>query len=93
MQAFCLCVTFGYFAYDTIGVYLIEHDWTNTVHHLASMVAFSIGIFQRLSGSELAWTLFFMEVSNPFLHLRSYLKVWLTVAFLLTCPKVVSRRS
>ena len=65
-------------------MYLIEHDWTNTVHHLASMGAFSIGIFQRLSGSELAWTLFFMEVSNPFLHLRSYLKVWLTMKFLPT---------
>lgn len=75
LQALCLSITYGYFIYDTIGVYLIEHDWTNSVHHIASVLAFTIGIFQRISGSELAWSLFLMEVSNPLLHLRSYFKV------------------
>lgn len=71
-QAACLSVTLGYFVYDTIGVFLIEHDWGNTVHHLASMLAISVGIFGRRSGSELAWSLFLMEISNPLLHLQSY---------------------
>lgn len=75
LQAVCLCITFGYFVYDTIGVYVIEHDWTNTLHHTASLAAFGIGIFQRLSGSELAWSLLLVEISNPLLHLRTYFKV------------------
>lgn len=75
LQAWCLSITFGYFVYDTIGVYLIEHDWDNSFHHFASMLAFYIGIFRGISGSELAWSLFLMEISNPLLHLRSYMKV------------------
>lgn len=75
MQVFCLSVTLGYFIYDTVGVYLIEHDWGNTVHHSASILALSVGVFQRLSGSELSWSLFLMELTNPLLHLQSYFKV------------------
>ena len=75
MQAICLSITLGYFGYDTIGVLLIESDWGNTVHHLASMLAISVGVFQRISGSELAWSLFLMELSNPLLHLQSYFTV------------------
>lgn len=75
LQAICLSITLGYFVYDTIGVLLIENDWGNTVHHLASMLAISVGVFQRISGSELVWSLFLMELSNPLLHLQSYFTV------------------
>ena len=44
---------------------------------LQAFSPFSVGVFQRLSGSELAWSLFLMELSNPLLHLRSYFKVFL----------------
>lgn len=74
-QARCLSITLGYFIYDTIGVYLIEHDWGNTIHHSASMAAIAVGIFQKISGSELTWSLFLMELSNPLLHLQSYFQV------------------
>lgn len=76
MQAACLSVTLGYFVYDTVGVILIEREWLgNTVHHLASMLAICVGVFWRRSGSELAWSLFLMELSNPLLHLQSYYTV------------------
>lgn len=75
MQVTCLSVTLGYFIYDTIGVVLIEHDWGNTVHHSASIAAIAVGVFQKVSGSELAWSLFLMELSNPLLHLQSYYTV------------------
>lgn len=76
LQAWCLSISFGYFVYDCIGVFLIEPShWENTFHHLASIMAFYIGIFWRTSGSELAWSLFLMELSNPLLHLRSFMKV------------------
>ena len=78
MQAICLSITLGYFVYDTIGVLLIEYDWGNTVHHLASMLAISVGVSQQISGSELAWSLFLMELSNPLLHLQSYFTVSLS---------------
>ena len=74
-----MSITLGYFVYDTIGVLVIEHDWGNTVHHAASMLAIGIGVFARRSGSELAWSLFLMEISNPLLHLQAYFTVSLAL--------------
>lgn len=91
LQAFCLSISFGYFIYDIIGVYLIEHDWTNTWHHFASLAAFYVGIFHRHSGSEIAWSLFVMELTNPLLHASAYFKVHLfSLPFLTSSAKAMS---
>ena len=42
-----LNISLGYFVYDTIACALIEDDRANAAHHLCSIAAVFVGIFQE----------------------------------------------
>ena len=47
MQLRVLIISLGYFIYDTIACALIEDDRANAAHHLCSIAAVCVGIFQE----------------------------------------------
>ncbi|KAK9795938.1 hypothetical protein WJX73_008961 [Symbiochloris irregularis] len=89
-----LSLSLGYFLFDTVCTYLIERDGANLAHHLCSIAAVAVGVFEGTDGAELCACLILMEASNPFLHGRFFVKdlgyqgttlsIWVDVLFALS---------
>ena len=47
LQLRVLLISLGYFVYDTVACALIEDDRANAAHHLCSIAAVAVGIFQE----------------------------------------------
>ena len=56
LQLRVLNISLGYFVYDTIACALIEDDRANAAHHLCSIAAVFVGIFQEWVRHPLKYT-------------------------------------
>ncbi|KAK8475637.1 hypothetical protein V6N13_011750 [Hibiscus sabdariffa] len=70
-----LAATLGYFIYDLICCFLGGgSNFDNSFHHLVCIVGIGAGFAFGKCGSEQVATLFILESSTPFLHVRELLK-------------------
>jgi hypothetical protein len=69
-----IAISLGYFVYDTACCLSIgEREAANNVHHVVSIAGLAAGLFSHRCAAELVLALLLVEVSNPFLHVRSLL--------------------
>eukprot|EP00243_Klebsormidium_subtile_P010040 TRINITY_DN523_c0_g1_i1.p1 TRINITY_DN523_c0_g1~~TRINITY_DN523_c0_g1_i1.p1 ORF type:complete len:263 (+),score=31.72 TRINITY_DN523_c0_g1_i1:3-791(+) len=69
-------VSFAYFVYDLIGCTLdaSTRDISMSIHHIVSMLGMGWGLFSHTDGNELVVCLALVEISNPCMHTREFIK-------------------
>ncbi|XP_031564473.1 TLC domain-containing protein 5-like [Actinia tenebrosa] len=74
-QTLILLISFGYFIFDFIWcVYMETEGPVMLIHHVTSVLTLGYALSIGLSGSEIIAAIFGMEMTNPFLQLRWFLR-------------------
>ncbi|CAG9762801.1 unnamed protein product [Ceutorhynchus assimilis] len=77
LQTFILNMSWGYFIHDTFWMLKYEReDKTMMCHHLICIFALTRIIFKGYSGAQTTCALGCMELTNPFLQIRWFLRTY-----------------
>ena len=75
-QEICLTISAGYFIYDTVVLYMSDlHETPIMIHHIFGAFISLYCAHVEKGSSDLIYSIFVLECTNPFLHLKDTLKI------------------
>ena len=75
MQNLIMCISCGYFIFDTAWcLHMKMNDKLLILHHMISVVAFVYSLYYQTSASEILLTTWGSEITNPFFQIRWFLR-------------------
>ncbi len=70
-QQVAVLVTGSYFVVDTLGMFFFDYfDFRFLMHHIGAGGSLFWTVFAQTNGYEMVFTVFILELSNPFMHGR-----------------------